>query len=668
MNEFDNQDFPIDKTFVEGDGPLPQATPLTTGVRFDSTVAGRENPYAAQRPRPPAFVAQSTQGSLPDGTQQLPIGSGVIVDVLGMGGMAKIYKIWNEKLEIFRAVKILLPGQSADLINRFETEAKITAKLHHPNIVEIYSVGEWNSLPFLEMELIEGDSLMAVINNYGRLPARVCTAISILIARALTYAHSQEVLLYGRKYQGVIHRDLKPANIMISNRGDVKLMDFGIARPTETSLHTVDGNIVGTLQYLSPEQMDGTHIDARTDIYSFGAILYEMLTGAKTFPQTTISSLMKIKALNAYQQLNDLDFYIPPSLIKITQTCLAVNKESRFESAAAMEEALAGAYKTLTDQSPQDVMHEFIANPQRAIALWGDDKKRGLKIPLLPTLISAGVLCILGGVAAFVMLNPPEKSPVVAPAPITAAPAPAPVVAPAPIAAAPAPAPVVAPVKAPPAPDTFDESEQVEETPVTLPPKPIVKPVRPPVEEKKTPIPVEPLSAIDQLKSKYGSSEPMEVAEKAVGLNNYRDAIIALETIPANASDHNRAILGLVGAYINIGDFNKARQINSTITFDDAYLDLMRGKMEEAAGNDKKALTFFQSAFTKPSIMRSAQTIRKDALFFTAEVYDRYYQSSPSAETRLQALNAWNNVKKGYLATPDHPRFKVANQKLSAIH
>ena len=189
---------------------------------------------------------------LPDGKEPIALASGTIAGILGTGGMARVYKIWNEKLEVFRAVKILLPTQQKDLKNRFETEVKITAKLHHPNIVEIYSVGEWNGLPYIEMELVEGDSLEAIIGRYGKLPFSVCSATAIFVARALVYAHGQEFLLYGKNYHGVIHRDLKPANIMISKSGEVKLMDFGIARPTEASLHTVEGNIVGTMQYLSP--------------------------------------------------------------------------------------------------------------------------------------------------------------------------------------------------------------------------------------------------------------------------------------------------------------------------------------------------------------------------------------------------------------------------------
>ncbi|MGA2507183.1 MAG: serine/threonine-protein kinase, partial [Chitinispirillaceae bacterium] len=346
----------LDKTLIEGEPPVSgeNATvkpgtdsSLSSGKRLDVTQLGGVNPYAQQAKQEITDV-----NMLPSGKEPIPLGSGIIVGLLGTGGMARVYKIWNEKLEVPRAVKILIPTQQKDLKNRFETEVKITAKLHHPNIVEIYSVGEWNGLPFLEMELIEGDSIETIIARYGKLPFSVCCAIAIFVARALVYAHGQEFLLYGKNYHGVIHRDLKPANVMISKNGEVKLMDFGIARPTEASLHTVEGNIVGTMQYLSPEQIDGIAIDGRTDVYSFGAILYEMLTGTKTFPQETITNLMKKKIVNEYRKFSEFDFPISPALAKITQKCLQSSKETRFSSASELLKELEATHPTLTDDDP----------------------------------------------------------------------------------------------------------------------------------------------------------------------------------------------------------------------------------------------------------------------------------------------------------------------------
>ncbi|MDD5676079.1 MAG: serine/threonine-protein kinase, partial [Chitinivibrionales bacterium] len=354
-----------DKTFVESGDINVSAnntslnqTPLslTAGKKIDITKISRTNPY--QEKGTPA-----APDGLPPVDQNMVLGSGTVVSILGTGGMARVYKIWNDKLEMHRAVKILLPNQHGDLAHRFETESKITAKLHHPNIVEIYTVGEWKGLPYLEMEYIDGESLEAVIGRYGRLPEAVCCAIGIFISRALAYAHSQSFLLYGKNYHGVIHRDLKPANIMVSAKGGVRLMDFGIARPTETSLHTVDGNIVGTMQYLSPEQLDGSAIDGRTDIYTLGAILYEIITGTKTFPQTTITNLMKKKALNEYRRFNEFDFTVMPALGKIAQKCLQQNPSDRYQVAADLEKDLTELYGSLTNETPEQTMQRFCSDP-----------------------------------------------------------------------------------------------------------------------------------------------------------------------------------------------------------------------------------------------------------------------------------------------------------------
>ena len=146
--------------------------------------------------------------------------------------------------EMGRAVKLLHPNYTAESKQRFETEVKITAKLNHPNIVEIHSVGDWNNLPYIEMEKIDGQTIEKLVVDRGGLPVEVCTSIGIMVCRALCYAHSHVYTLYGKEYRGIIHRDLKPNNIMVTKAGTVKLMDFGIAKPVEASLHTTDSTSV----------------------------------------------------------------------------------------------------------------------------------------------------------------------------------------------------------------------------------------------------------------------------------------------------------------------------------------------------------------------------------------------------------------------------------------
>lgn len=245
------------------------------------------------------------------------MGSGVITGILGVGGMANVYEIWNAQLEVGRAVKLLHPNYTEDTRQRFQTEIKITAKLHHPNIIEIHAVGQWNSLPFIEMERIDGETLEKILADRGALPLEVCTSVALLIGSALQYAHNQEYVIYGHQYHGVIHRDLKPSNIMVPANGVVKLMDFGIARPTDASIHTTDGAILGTMQYLSPEQLEGKEADIRTDIYALGTVLYEMVTGVKAFPEHNVSKLMLSKIKNDYKSIDQYMLKIPPRLRRV---------------------------------------------------------------------------------------------------------------------------------------------------------------------------------------------------------------------------------------------------------------------------------------------------------------------------------------------------------------
>ncbi|MDR2591851.1 MAG: protein kinase [Chitinispirillales bacterium] len=290
---------------------------------------------------------------------QTRIGFGLVVDTIGAGGMASVYKVWNERLELFRAVKML----SLDTLHaRFETEAKITAKLRHPHIVEVYNIGEWNGVPYMEMEYVDGGNLQETLDARGRLPDAVCCAAGLCVASALHYAHTLKFTLGGNSYDGIIHRDLKPANILVSKRSEIKLTDFGIARPAQAGLHTIDGNIVGTLHYLSPEQLGGGQIDPRSDIYSFGAILYEMATGTKTFPQKSIPELTMRRAANSFKPPSEYDPPVPPALSNIILKCLKAPAQERYQNTAELIGDLQRAYaKIAKENAPQKTLYKFFS-------------------------------------------------------------------------------------------------------------------------------------------------------------------------------------------------------------------------------------------------------------------------------------------------------------------
>lgn len=318
---------------------------------------------------------------IPDDTIGVKLGSGIIKGFLGEGGMARVYKTWDEGLEIHRAVKVLLPTGKKEIADRFITEAKITARLDHPNIVKVFRVGKWNEYPFMEMEFIDGMSLEAMLEKRGSFPAYAVCAVGIFIARALHYAHELEYTLLGKRYKGLIHRDLKPANIMLRKNGRLKLMDFGIARPLSTGLHnTMAGNIIGTLPYLSPEQLNSEPIDHRADIYAVGAILYELLCGIKAFPDERLTELFNKKTGGIYKPLGEIPLSVPQHLIDIIDRCLRVKKEDRYHDADALHEALGTAYRYCADEPPEKVVEQYVADPEYRPRLTTTIKKRKLRL------------------------------------------------------------------------------------------------------------------------------------------------------------------------------------------------------------------------------------------------------------------------------------------------
>jgi serine/threonine protein kinase len=292
------------------------------------------------------------------------IGPNKITQLVGEGGMASVFKVWHEGLEVTRALKILKNASDKELRERFFTEAKILADIQHPNIIEIHNIGYWEQeIPFIEMEFVDGSSIQNLITKHGRFPLPVALVTAYTICQSLYYAHTKDYTLYGKVYKGLIHRDIKPDNIIISKDGIVKLMDFGIARPSEVSLHTIGGKVMGSLAYLSPEQLEGKVIDHRSDLYSLGSVLYEMITGQRVFPQKVISELVRHKSKGEIKPLEDFNLDIPKQIIEVVKKSMALLPEDRYTTAAEMGNALYKAFKTVSDRSPSDVIFSYIKDP-----------------------------------------------------------------------------------------------------------------------------------------------------------------------------------------------------------------------------------------------------------------------------------------------------------------
>src|SRR2546428_3280234 len=277
--------------------------------------------------------------SLISGTK---LGPYEIQSPLGVGAMGEVYRARDTRLGRNVALKILPESfaRDTDRLHRFEQEARAVAALNHPNILAIFDPGQNNGSPFLVSELLEGETLRMVLDR-GAMPQRKVIDYGVQIAQGLAAAHEK----------AIVHRDLKPENVFVTKDARIKILDFGLAKlaqkasaatsdgATLTS-HTALGVVMGTASYMAPEQVRGEPADPRTDIFAFGAVLYEMLSGKRAFRRDTPAETMTAVLKEDPPELSDLGHPISPALDRIVRRCLEKNPEQRFQSAKDLSFAL----------------------------------------------------------------------------------------------------------------------------------------------------------------------------------------------------------------------------------------------------------------------------------------------------------------------------------------
>jgi serine/threonine protein kinase len=273
-----------------------------------------------------------------------------VLEPLGRGGMAQVYKAYHAQLDRYVAIKVLRSDlvEQEEFLGRFRREARAASGLRHPNIVQVFDFDVQDDLYYMVMELLEGDTLRARLNEYRikgqRMPLPEVVRILKDVLSGLAYAHSE----------GIIHRDIKPANIMLTRRGQAVLTDFGIAQIIGSTQYTVSGALMGTLNYMAPEQGLQGHCDSRSDIYSLGIVFYEMLTGYTPFDADTPLAIL-MKHLNDPLPLPHLmDPTVPEALERIALKALAKNPEDRYQTPEEMSVALQQAAEAglPSDQRP----------------------------------------------------------------------------------------------------------------------------------------------------------------------------------------------------------------------------------------------------------------------------------------------------------------------------
>ena len=266
-----------------------------------------------------------------------------ILGPLGTGGMGEVYRARDSRLDRDVAIKVVPPSVAGnpEAVARFERESRAVAALSHPNILAIYDVGQSNGHPYSVMELLEGETLGARI-AHGPMPVRKAVDIAAQIARGLAAAHDKQIA----------HRDLKPENVFLTPTGGVKILDFGLARSTagQSELTRVEsptmapattpGTVLGTVGYMSPEQVRGEPTDHRTDVFSLGCVLYEMLTGQRAYRRDTAAETMSAILRDDPPDPGTLNVNVPPAVLRTLRRCLEKRPQERFESARDLAFAL----------------------------------------------------------------------------------------------------------------------------------------------------------------------------------------------------------------------------------------------------------------------------------------------------------------------------------------
>ena len=521
-----------------------------------------------------------------------------VIELIAAGGMANVYKVWHEQLEVVRAIKILKPGFSEEARGRLETEAKISANLRHTNIVEIYGMGYWNSIPYIEMEYINGPSLKEILEQNGRLPIAFALAVTHSLCNALQFAHGQDMTLYGKVYDGLIHRDIKPANILITSRGVVKLADFGIARPSEVSLHTVGSKVMGTFAYLSPEQLNGEKLDQRSDVYAVGAVLYEMITGSKAFPQKLLAELVQKKSKGQYIPMEALGVRSPKNLFSAVERSLALERNKRYPDAGEFDEELMAVLRKLTSKSPEDIARQYMKNPHgNAVS-----RKVGNSLQFSTTGLITILSLLFVGSTGFYLL------------------------------------------------DRFG-IPQIQFSRKTVP----VKQEQAPDTVRQLPIPASPPKASTPARKTESPAKvtPFEKGQRAFRSGNLEQASEIYESISAESLDSEQKKIRteqLFEIYYTLKRYEKALALAESEHLNDARYFLLKGESYLKSGRLEDALVMVQKARSAPS---ASDNLLKKISYLQARVTESLFYQKPNRDNRQTSLKAWTSLKETFCSDQD---------------
>ncbi|NLG19083.1 MAG: serine/threonine protein kinase [Fibrobacter sp.] len=557
------------------------------------------------------------------------IASGVVKSVLGKSSASVVYEIWNPQLEVFRAVKLWRLAHSEKSLKRFEQEIKITAKLKHPNIVEIHSAGKWSGLPYMETEKVEGSDLKTMISAKGAFPEVVVSAIALCICRALIYAHNHLYTLAETTCRGVVHCDIKPANIMISHSGVVKLLDFGIAHPSNDTNSADSGSVTGSLQYMSPEQLESKPVDCRSDLYSLGVLLYEMYSGKKAFPAQTREELIQKRKEDKFEPLDCLGLNVSQRTMDVVEKLMQTDPDNRFQSAFELMEELQKIYWKATDLQPQAVISGFLGGNELELK-----KTRSLKRFFVPTLAASCFLLIaLYLVLSSIYSKNSSKNKELQQTSFS----------------------------------STVESKPLEQNQIDRIKEPVPPPVAPPPAASKSAAAPVKASRVRAKPRNKTESKPVQRASKVQKTEPAPVVETKVEEPKTETALTPESVLEKISELIKKGELTSAELMIEKNPLNDGEYHLLNAELMLRKNQLKSAKTEVMKALRVPASRISSSELRNRFLYQKATILTAYFDKSPQNESGQEAMEAWYEVKFAYRSEVSHPYYSKADTEIRRI-
>ena len=316
-----------------------------------------------------------------------------LLELIGKGGMSSVWKTHDRLLDRIVAIKILHPHFTEDeeYVERFRREARSVAQLSHPGIVTVIDRGEDAGRQFIVFECVDGENLKQLLERTGPLPVRDALELALQMGRALSFAHAR----------GLVHRDVKPQNVLLNQEGQAKMTDFGIAREVDVQGVTITGTVLGTSEYIAPEQARGQQVDAQTDVYSLGVVLYELLTGEVPYDGDNFVSVALRHVNDPVPNVLDSRPDVPARVAFAVERAMAKSPDDRFDS---MQEFVEELQTCLADLDPRSEEATMIARGGMVPAAQQGrprERRRGRRLGLLWPILAVLAVLAIAGLAAY---------------------------------------------------------------------------------------------------------------------------------------------------------------------------------------------------------------------------------------------------------------------------